>query len=170
VQIPWRANCFAVYGGTSNSVTDSLCADVVTYPGIFVDQEFTSHPFSGTTSITRDTILRSGGVMYGTQWGALTVSGHDSAPAITGVVVNDVDIESATYSGLFFIGPTAIDSLSLTSVTVDAAGTYGIAVDPTASGSATATDVVVTSPGTAGMSNGASTAWTFNRQSGDTGW
>jgi hypothetical protein len=108
--------------------------------------------------------------MYGTQWGALTVSGHDSAPAITGVVVNDVDIESATYSGLFFIGPTAIDSLSLTSVTVDAAGTYGIAVDPTASGSATATDVVVTSPGTAGMSNGASTAWTFNRQSGDTGW
>ena len=75
VQLPWRANCFAIYGGTGDAVQDSVCADVVTYPGIFVDQEFGSHPFGGTTTIARDTILRSGGLMFGTQWGALTVSG-----------------------------------------------------------------------------------------------
>jgi hypothetical protein len=171
VQIPWRANCFAIYGGQGNTIEDDLCADVVTYPGIFVDQEFDSHPFAGTTTVTRDTILRSGGLMYGTQWGALSVSGHDMAAAITGVAVSDVDIEDATYSGLFVIGPgTPIDGLSLTAITVSAPGTYGIAVDPTASGSATAASVVVTSPGMGGLSNGASAAWTFTRQAGDTGW
>jgi len=55
VQVPWRANCFAVYGGQDNAVEDDVCADVVTYPGIFVDQEFDSHPFAGTTTVARDT-------------------------------------------------------------------------------------------------------------------
>ena len=113
VQAPWRANCFAIYGGTGNAVEDSVCADVVTYPGILVDQEFDSHPFAGTTSIARDTIVRSGGSMFGIEWGALTVSGHDSAAPITGVVIQDVDIEDSTYAGLLFIGPSdSIDGVS----------------------------------------------------------
>jgi Pectate lyase superfamily protein len=171
VQLPWRANCFAVYGGTGNSVTDSVCADVVTYPGIFVDQEFDAHPFGGTTTVARDTILRAGGDMYGQPWGALTVSGHDSAPPVTGVSVADVDIEDATYSGVFFIGPNdPLQAVSLDGVTIASPGTYGIAVDPTAQGSATATDVVVTSPAMGGLSNAAPSAWTFTRQGGDTGW
>jgi hypothetical protein len=171
VQIPWRANCFAIYGGSGNAVEDDVCADVVTYPGILVDQEFDSHPFGGTTTIARDTILRSGGLMYGTQWGALTVSGHDSASPITGVSISNVEIESATYAGLFFIGPNdPIDSIGLSNVAIDGPGTYGVAVDPTASGSAMATNVVVTSPGTGGLQNGAPSAWTFTREAGDTGW
>jgi hypothetical protein len=171
VQVPWRANCFALYGGTGNAVQDSVCADVVTYPGIFVDQEFDSHPFAGTTTVARDTIFRSGGLMFGTQWGALTVSGHDTASAITGVAISDMDIQGATYAGLFFDGPgTPIDGVSLTNVTIEGAGTYGLAVDPSASGSATAAGVVVTSPGTGGLQNGAPSAWTFTRQAGDTGW
>jgi hypothetical protein len=171
VQVPWRADCFAIYGGTGNSVEDDLCADAVTYPGVLIDQEFDSHPFGGTTTVARDTILRSGGPMFGQQWGALTVSGHDSASPIAGVAVSDVDIEDATYAGLFFVGPNdAIDGLGLTNVTIARPGTYGIVVAPTASGSATATNVVVTSPGTGGLQNGAMAAWTFTRPSGDTGW
>jgi Pectate lyase superfamily protein len=170
VQVPWRANCFAIYGGTSNSVEDSVCADVVTYPGIFVDQQFASHPFGGTTTIARDTILRAGGLFFGQQWGALTVSGHDPAPPITGVSVADVDIEDATYSGLLFLGPNAIEGVSLSRVTIAAPGTYGIAVDSKAKGSATAANVVVTSPATGGLANAAPSAWTFTRRGGDIGW
>jgi hypothetical protein len=171
VQLPWRANCFAIYGGSGNAVQDSVCADVVTYPGIFVDQEFDSHPFGGTTTVARDTILRGGGLMYGTQWGALTVSGHDTASAMTGVTIEDVDVQAPTYAGVFFVGPgTPIDGVILTALTIADAGTYGLQVDPTASGSATATGVVVTSPATSGLDNGAPSAWTFTRASGDTGW
>ncbi len=171
VQVPWRANCFAIYGGTDNSVEDDVCEDAVTYPGVLVDQEFDSHAFGGTTTIARDTILRSGGPMFGQQWGALTVSGHDTGSAITGVSITDVEIDDATYGGLLFVGPNdAIDGVNLTGVTIARAGTYGIVVAPMASGSATATDVVVTSPGTGGVDNGADAAWTFTRQSGNTGW
>jgi hypothetical protein len=171
VQLPWRANCFAIYGGSGNTLQDSVCADVVTYPGIFVDQEFDAHPFGGMTTVARDTIVRSGGLMFGTQWGALTVSGHDTASAMTGVTIQDVDVQDATYAGVFFIGPgTPIDGVAMTNVTISGAGTYGLQVDPSASGSATATGVVVMSPGTSGLDNGASAAWTFTRASGDTGW
>jgi hypothetical protein len=171
VQSPWRANCFAIYGGTGNAVEDDVCSDVVTYPGILIDQEFNSHPFAGTTSVARDTILRSGGPMFGQQWGALTVSGHDSASPITGVSIADLDIESATYAGLFFVGPNdAINGVSLTNVTIAGAGTYGIAVAAGANGSATAANVVVTSPAMGGLQNAAASTWTFTRQAEDTGW
>jgi hypothetical protein len=152
-------------------VKDSLCADVVTYPGIFVDQEFNSHPFAGTTTVARDTIVRAGGLMFGTSWGALTVSGHDSAAAITGVVLQDVDIEDSTYAGLLVIGPsTPVQGLTLDGVTIAGAGSYGIAVAPNASGTATATNVVVSGAASGGMSNGAPGAFTITKQAGDTGW
>jgi hypothetical protein len=143
----------------------------VTYPGIFIDQEFDSHPFAGTITVARDTIVRSGGLMYGQEWGALTVSGHDAAAAITGVAVDDVDVESATYAGVLFIGPgDAITGASLSDVTVASPGTYGISVASTASGSATASNVVVTSPASGGLDDEAASAWTFTRLTGDTGW
>ena len=172
VQVPWRANCFAIYGGTNNAVEDSVCADVVTYPGIFVDQEFDSHAFGGTTTVARDTILRAGGSMYGTSWGALTVSGHDAAASpVTGVTVQDVDVEDASYAGLLFIGPNdAIDGVVLSGLTIARPATFGIQVAASAKGSATATNVVVTNPGAGGLDDGSNGAWAFTRVSGNAGW
>jgi alpha-1,3-glucanase-like protein len=171
-QLPWRANCFAIYGGTSNSITDSVCTDVVTYPGIFINQGFDSTPFGGTTSVDRDTLLRAGGDAFGTPWGALTVSGSQASSAITGVQVQDVDIESSTFAGVYIVGPKdAIDGLSLNGVTIANPGTDGIFVDQTAVGNATATDVVVTGPGSgAGLNNQASASFTINRGPGNAGW
>ena len=171
VQLPWRANCFAIYGGTGNSIEDDVCADSITYPGVLVDQEFNSHPFSGTTTVARSTIVRSGGLMYGAEWGAMTVSGHDTGSAIAGVSISDVDIENPTYAGLFFTGPNdTIDGVTLANITIGGASTYGIEVASTASGSATATNVIVTTPGEGGLDNAAPTAWTFTRGAGNTGW
>jgi hypothetical protein len=170
-QLPWRANCFALYGGTSNSITDSVCADVVTYPGIFVNQGFSSNPFGGTTSIARDTLLRAGGDAYGTQWGALTISGSQASSPITGVQVQDADIESSTFAGIYIVGPKdAIDGLSLNGVTIANPGTDGILVDQTSVGTATATGVVVTSPGSGtGLNNEASASFFISRGSGNSG-
>src|SRR5579859_2643257 len=46
-QLPWRANCYSIYGGTSNAIEDNVCADTVTYPGILIEQGFQSHSFAG---------------------------------------------------------------------------------------------------------------------------
>ncbi|HEY2514998.1 MAG TPA: glycosyl hydrolase family 28-related protein, partial [Polyangiaceae bacterium] len=173
VQVPWKANCYAIYGGSNNAIEDSVCADVVTYPGIFIDQDFQSNPFGGTTTVARNTILRGGGPMYGTSWGALTVSGREKASPIVGVQVSDLDIQDATFSGVLFVGPSdAIQGLTLDGVTIENPGDYGLAVDQQATGSVTASNVVVTSPAAgAGLDNEAPLgAFTITRGNGNSGW
>lgn len=172
-QLPWRASCFSIYGGTSNTVEDSVCEDGITYPGILIDQDFASTSFSGTTTIARDDIVRAGGDMFTTSWGALTIAGtQQAAGPISGVQVSDLVVTSATHSGVFFVGPKdPIESLSLDNVTISQPGTYGIDVDPSASGSATGTGVVVTNPGAgAGLNNQAPTMFMVNRGAGNSGW
>jgi hypothetical protein len=91
--------------------------------------------------------------------------------AITGVQIQSVDIDAATFSGIYLLGPDdAIQGLTLTDVTLANPGTYGIDVDPSATGTATATDVVVTNAGTAGLSNQAASVFTIDRGGGDVGW
>jgi hypothetical protein len=172
VQVTWRANCYAIYGGTNNAIEDSVCTDTVTYPGIFIDQDFDSSPFGGTTTVARDSIYRGGGNMYGKPWGALTVDGNQMSSPITGIDIDTVDIENATFSGVYFVGPNdAIQDLVLTGVTIANPGTYGINVDPSATGSTTATNVVVTNPGSGmGLYNQAPSVYTIDRGGGDTGW
>jgi hypothetical protein len=170
-QLPWRANCFAIYGGSGNGVTDSVCTDGITYPGILLQQNFNSTPFGGTTSIARDDVLRSGGTSFGTAWGAVTVSGTQVSSPMTGINIDSVNVSQATNSGILLQGPNdSIQGLVLQSVAISQPGTNGIAVDKSASGSANATDVVVTSPGSAGLNNAAGGSFTINRVSGDTGW
>ena len=172
MQLPWRANCFAIYGGTGNAIEDSICADGVTYPGIFIDQDFGSTRSAARRLSRATTSSARGAACIGKNWGGLTVAGTQMSSPITGVQIENVNIESATFSGVFLVGPNdAIDSLFLDSVTIAQPGTYGIAVDPSASGSATATDVVVTSPGSGmGLYNQAASVFTIDRGGGDTGW
>ncbi len=74
VQMPWRANCFAAYGGYNNTWENSTCEDVLTYPGLFVDNEFGSYPFGSentpspaapsVTTFNNITLVRAGGEMF----------------------------------------------------------------------------------------------------------
>jgi hypothetical protein len=86
--------------------------------------------------------------------------------------VQDVDIESSTFAGIYIVGPEdAIDGLGFDGVTIANPGTDGIFVDPTAVGNATATDVVVTGLGSgSGLNNQASASFTINRGTGNAGW
>ncbi len=74
VQMPWRANCYASYGGYNNVWKNSTCEDVLTYPGLFVDNEFGIYPFGGenspapaapyTNTFDNISLLRAGGEMF----------------------------------------------------------------------------------------------------------
>lgn len=180
VQIVWRSTCFAIYGGSNETVTDSVCADTVTYPGIFIYAGFSSDPFGGTISIANNSILRGGGAMYGTSWGAMTVDGDQMGGGgqqmISGIQIENLSIQSATFSGVLFIGSSDMDPNDpvsegvLSNLTIASPGTYGIQIAPSASGIITATDVVVTSPGSGGLSNSASSVFTIGNGGGNTGW
>jgi hypothetical protein len=70
IQVPWKANCFGIYGGQDNTIEDNVCADTVQYPGMFFAAQFDSHGFSGMTKVNRNTLLRAGGNAYDHTHGA----------------------------------------------------------------------------------------------------
>jgi hypothetical protein len=134
VQLPWRANCFAIYGGKDNRIEDNLCYDVVTYPGILIAQQFNSNPFEGNTFVERNSLIRAGGPMFNLKHGALKI--WSAQGEITGLVVRDLLIESPTFSGLELNGAYAITSASFDHIEITNAGTDGMYLSESLSGDA----------------------------------
>ncbi|HEU5087566.1 MAG TPA: hypothetical protein VFT99_08980, partial [Roseiflexaceae bacterium] len=169
VQVPWRANCYAIYGGSDNRIEDSVCADVVTYPGILLAQQFKSWPFGGTTAVERVTLLRAGGSMWGQQHGALKILALEGA--LSGIHIADVQIDSPTFAGIQIQGPLDVSNISVEQVTIDGPGTHGIEITGDARGAASFSAVTVMNAGRDGLRN-AAPAQTFEVRDagGNQGW
>jgi hypothetical protein len=167
VQLPWRANCFAIYGGSDTKIEDSVCADPLLYPGVLLSTTFRPHPFAGTTSIERVTLLRAGGPMYMQQHGALKIfaDGLD----IRGVRVRDLQIVAPTFSGVHVQGPGRVEDLLFENVRIETPGTAGIVVNADAQGRVQASDVVVVDAAK-GLDNAAPASFSFQQLSGNRGW
>ncbi|MEP7189384.1 MAG: APHP domain-containing protein, partial [Roseiflexaceae bacterium] len=163
VQLPWRANCFAIYGGKNNRIEDSLCYDTIAYPGILIAQDFDSHPFSGSTTVQRSSLIRAGGPMWGQSHGALKIQAMNGP--VVGLVVQDVLIESPTFSGIELQGPFAIGTASFERIQIDGAGTSAIAFS-NATGDATFDHVSVVNSGRATTPN----SFSITRGPGNSGW
>jgi hypothetical protein len=151
VQLPWRANCIAIYGGADNKVQDNLCSDVVTYPGILIAQQFNSNPFSGTTLVERNTLVRAGGPMFHNQHGALKVWADEGD--IKGLLVKDLLIEDATFSGIEIEGSHAIQDASFENIKVTGSGTDGILLHSDLSGEVSFSQIVVQNSGEKNLLN-----------------
>ena len=148
VQLPWRANCYAVYGGRGNAIEDSLCVDTVTDPGVKLAQAFDSWPFRGTTSVQRTTLLRNGGQdHWGQLNGALQLAATQSA--MKGFLVRDVAIHNASYSGIEIAGsyshlpPNDLREVLVQRVQVVGSATYGVAISAQVTGEATFDNVEI---------------------------
>ncbi|WXB11655.1 discoidin domain-containing protein [Pendulispora albinea] len=197
VQMPWRANCFAAYGGYDNHFEDNICEDVLTYPGILIDNEFSSYPFSAPVTVFKNiTLNRAGGPMFfeGTsnpwQHGALKLYMREGD--VNDVLVENVEILEPLYSGIEFRGfghayappgerisdeyLTAADNAKYTNVTlrnikITNAGTYGIEIlDGATRGMVTFDSVSVSGSGTAPLRQGGAPASFFNRVGNNPGW
>jgi hypothetical protein len=169
VQIPWRANCFAIYGGKDNRIEDNLCYDVVTYPGILIAQQFNSNPFEGTTSIQRNSLIRTGGPMFNLKHGALKI--WSAQGEITGLEVKDILIDSPTFSGLQLDGAYPITSASFENMQITNAGTDGIHLSSALSGDASFSSVMVSnSANDAFLNHSPKLKFTIHFGTGNTGW
>jgi hypothetical protein len=159
-QLPWRANCFGIYGG-STTIEDSVCADTVQYPGILLGRMFNANAFS-TTKITGVTLLRAGGPMYGQQ-GALKLNAEQGP--VQNIQIMNLDIDASTYSGIHLAGANTIDTVSFANVNITSPG--GCALLAQGTGAANATNVVVTGAGS-GLCN--EKGFNFIKGAGNTGW
>ncbi|MCG0283652.1 discoidin domain-containing protein [Streptomyces sp. PSAA01] len=146
VQLPWRANGIAVYGGYGNTIENNLISDTMNYPGIMLATDHDPLPFSGQTLIANNGLYRTGGAFWGEaqEFGAITLfaQGQD----IPGVTIRDTDIHDSTYDGIQFkTGGGAMPGVRIENVTIDkSTNGSGILAMSGARGSATLTNVTIT--------------------------
>jgi hypothetical protein len=168
VQLPWRANCFGIYGGQDNHIEDNLCTDVVTYPGILIAQQFTSHAFTGTTVVQRNSVVRAGGHMFNQEHGAIEL--FSSQGPIAGVLLKDIKIDSPTYAGLHIEGPNPITNATFDTIAIDGAGTFGILIKARSQGAGIFTNVTVSNASSGGMSYEGGATFNVGQGPGNRGW
>jgi hypothetical protein len=146
IQLPWRANGLAIYGGYGNSIENNLVYDTMNYPAIMLATDHDPLPFSGTTLIANNGIQRGGGVFWGEaqKFGAITL--FASTRDITGVTIRDTDITDSTYDGIQFKnGGGAMPGVTISNVTIDRSNHgAGIRAQGGARGSATLSHVTLT--------------------------
>ncbi|MEV0802885.1 CARDB domain-containing protein [Kribbella sp. NPDC050281] len=146
VQLPWRANGIAIYGGYGNKIENSLIYDTMNYPGIMLATDHDPLPFSGQTLIANNALYRCGGVFWNEdqEFGAITL--FPANLPIPGVTIRDTEIYDSTYDGLQFkTGGGEMPNVALTNLRIDKSNNgSGILAMGGARGSATLTNVVVT--------------------------
>lgn len=123
IQLPWKANCFGIYGGSNTKIEDNVCSDVLQYPGVLLARQFDSHAFGGTNSLTRNTLLRTGGRAYGYRQGALKFSAQQGP--VDHIRVNDMDIIDPTYFGIQIQGEDYVGDTTLENVRIQNPGDGG---------------------------------------------
>jgi hypothetical protein len=146
VQLTWRANGIAIYGGFNNSIENNLIYDTMNYPGIMLATDHSPLPFSGTTLIANNGLYRTGGAFWNEdqEFGAITL--FPSTKDITGVTIRDTDIYDSTYDGIQFKnGGGNMPGVVITNVRIDRSNNgSGILAMSGARGNATLSNVVIT--------------------------
>jgi hypothetical protein len=146
IQLPWRANGLAIYGGYGNKIENNLVYDTMNYPGIMLATDHDPLPFSGQTLIANNALHRTGGVFWNEdqEFGAITIfaQGRD----IPGVTIRDTDIFDSTYDGIQFkTGGGTVPNVAITNVRIDDSNNgAGILAMSGARGSANLTNVTIT--------------------------
>ncbi|MGM1060145.1 CARDB domain-containing protein [Saccharothrix sp. Mg75] len=150
VQLPWRANGIAVYGGRDNLIENNLVLDTMNYPGIMLATDHDPLPFSGRTLIANNGLHRTGGAFWGEaqEFGAITLfaQGRD----IPGVTIRDTEIVDSTYDGIQFkSGGGNVPDVVISNVRIDrSTNGAGVLAMGGARGSATLTGVTITGSAT----------------------
>jgi hypothetical protein len=146
VQLPWRANGIAIYGGSNNSIENNLVSDTANYPGIMLATDHDPLPFGGTTLIANNGLYRTGGAFWNEdqEFGAITLfpQGKD----IPGVTIRDSEIVDSTYDGIQFkTGGGNMPNVAITNVRIDkSVNGAGILAMSGARGNANLTNVTIT--------------------------
>ncbi|MFJ5263222.1 CARDB domain-containing protein [Streptomyces sp. NPDC088387] len=145
IQLPWRANGIAVYGGYGNTIENNLISDTMNYPGIMLATDHDPLPFSGQTLIANNALHRTGGAFWNEdqEFGAITLFAQ--GVNIPGVVIRDTDIHDSTYDGIQFKTGGGTVTAQISNVTIDRSNNgSGILAMGGARGSATLSNVTIT--------------------------
>ncbi|MFI2356031.1 CARDB domain-containing protein [Streptomyces anulatus] len=146
IQLPWRANGIAIYGGYDNRIENNLISDTMNYPAIMLATDHDPLPFSGQTLIANNGLYRTGGAFWNEdqEFGAITLFPQNLP--IPGVTIRDTDIIDSTYDGIQFkTGGGLMQDVTIENVRIDkSTNGSGILAMGGARGNATLTNVTIT--------------------------
>ncbi|MFF2696900.1 CARDB domain-containing protein [Streptomyces cyaneofuscatus] len=146
IQLPWRANGIAIYGGYGNKIENNIIADTMNYPAIMLATDHDPLPFSGQTLIANNALYRTGGAFWNEdqEFGAITLFPQNLP--IPGVTIRDTDIIDSTYDGIQFkTGGGLMPDVKIQNVRIDKSNNgSGILAMGGARGNATLTNVTIT--------------------------
>ncbi|MGW6969917.1 CARDB domain-containing protein [Streptomyces zaomyceticus] len=165
IQLPWRANGIAVYGGFGNTIENNIISDTMNYPGIMLATDHDPLPFTGQTLISNNALYRTGGAFWNEdqEFGAITLFAQGQP--IPGVTIKDTDIVDSTYDGIQFkTGGGEMPNVKITNVRIDKSlNGCGILAMGGARGSATLTGVTVTNSAKGDVCSQPGTQFVFNQ-------
>jgi hypothetical protein len=167
VQVPWKANCFGIYGGQDNKIEDNVCADTTQYPGMFFAAQFNAFPFTGDTQANRNTLLRAGGNAYNHTHGALKF--HADQGPVGNIHINTLDIIDPTNAGIHVEGGNIIDKVWLNTVSIQNPGQASFYLNAGSQGSLDAVKVT-SAGGNSPVVNDAGGKFSLIKGDGSTGW
>ena len=150
VVLPILANTLAIYGGSDDTLADNLAMDTITQgSGVQIANRFGSVPLAGTTTVTRNVLVRTGTLDLFSHIGngALLFWAADSPMTGRVEVTHNLVLDSA-YEALQFLG-SSVTGVHLDHNLVYRTGTFGVQLN--AAGSATADHNVAVRLGAAGI-------------------
>ncbi len=169
------ANEMAIYGGQNNSITDSYISDGpdIQGGGYHVGNRFSAVPLSGTTTIARNTAVRSGSLDPNWQFGVGSMWFYGLDSAMTGTInVTNNELDDNNYEAFMFIG-SGVSNVSFTNNNVNGTGTFVLQLQT--GGAASFSGVTATNIGSEHTVNSAiysceGTAFTITQGTGNGSW
>ena len=134
-EVPWRARCFAIFGGVDNRIENCLGRDTLTDSGINLSSQFDAWPFGGTTVVKNLLLERCGGWFWGNRpYGGIFFQA--AKRDITGkILLEDVVVRESSAAGISISdGESRLQNITLRNVHFEGVGDYGIDVFPHAIG------------------------------------
>ncbi|MWC30023.1 S-layer homology domain-containing protein [Paenibacillus sp. MMS18-CY102] len=158
VALPWLADNIVVFGGQDNKIQDNIAKDTITNgAGIAVSTRFNPVPFSGTTIVERNTLIRTGSydTGYVTDLGAIWVFAGEKDLDGNVIIRNNVALDS-TYQGLSVQGAYKMNNVLIQDLVIDGTGTKGVAVSSAVKGGLVADNIIVRNARIADVTNSSS--------------
>lgn len=155
VALPWLADNIVVFGGQDNKIQDNIAKDTITNgAGIAVSTRFNPVPFSGTTIVERNTLIRTGSydTGYVTDLGAIWVFAGEKDLDGNVIIRNNVALDS-TYQGLSIQGAFNMNNVLIQDLVIDGTGTKGVDVSSAVKGGLTADNIIVRNARIADVTN-----------------
>lgn len=128
-EAPWRARCFAIFGGSSNRVENCVGRDTLTSGGLTATTEFDAWPPGGVTVFRNIRLERCGGWFWGGLPYGTIVLRAEKRDYLGEILFENITATDNVNSGITVIwGEKTVQKITFRNVVFDGLGRSGVEI------------------------------------------